>query len=280
VSSCSTFTAASASTAQAVCADSFGRPCCNCRQVQNPDGGMNPCGTGTCGNGSGTTDAGVGAGAPGTTCTSNTDCKTGRCLGTDAPGRFKYCSPECSQGADCADFYYNGGGVNIPLSVNLQGTNNAWNSSSLFRSAECTTLAGLPNVGTDDGKKYCWFVCPANSAQVFNSSGATTKCSCLPNFKTPSGSPNPVYDCQWDSAVQCSIFKACPTNTSTDACAKDVSCLVGLGLTGKCWSQTSNIEACVQSKTASCDGACLANSCLGTTLSAAGNDPCVDMCCK
>ena len=41
-----------------------------------------------------------------------------------------------------------------------------------------------------------WFTCPTNSAEEYDSSGAITGCACLPNFKSPSGSPNSVYDCQ------------------------------------------------------------------------------------
>ena len=275
--SCIMVVAGNVSGAQSVCLAGQGVPCC-CHQVEMDASSDSV----TCQKCAGGPDAGaVAAGAPGTTCTGDSDCKTGRCLGTDAPGKVKYCSPECGKGTDCVEFYNNGGGFNIPIETALQGSSNAWNSTSLLRGAWCTTLADRPNVGTDDGKKYCWFVCPANAAEEYDSSGkSVVGCDCLPNFKTSSGSPNTVFDCQWDSAVQCSIFKACPTSTSTDACAKDISCLVGTELDGKCWSRTSNIEACVQSKAAKCDGACLANSCVSTMLSSAGDDPCVDMCCK
>ena len=219
-------------------------------------------------------------GAPGTKCISDADCTAGRCLGTAVKGSNKYCSPQCSASTDCAEFLKNGGGIRIPLATDLQGSNNRWNSDSLLRGAQCDPISAYPAIGTDDGKSYCWFICPANAAQGYNSSGAITGCACLPNYVSPSGSPNSVYNCQWDSSVQCSIFKACSsTSTATGACAQDVSCLVSTSLQGVCWSKTANIEACVQSQQTSCDGTCLANNCSGM-MTGSGNDPCVDMCCK
>jgi hypothetical protein len=179
--------------------------------------------------------------------------------------------------SDCADFWYAAGGFNISLPSNLQGTSNQWNSASLRRGAVCDRVGPYTNVGTDDGSKYCWFLCPSASAAVYDGASAITGCACLPNFTDVNATA--VQDCQWDGAVECSVFNGCPTNTSTDACAQNVSCVVGPSLEGTCFSFTANIEACVAARQATCDSTCLANNCTGTTIQPDGSDPCVDMCC-
>jgi hypothetical protein len=216
-------------------------------------------------------------GTPGSVCTSDDDCKTGRCLGMAVLAKKKYCSPQCSTDAQCGEFWQNGGGFNIHLAANLQGSNNRWNTPALVRSVVCDTIGPRTSVGTDDGKKYCWFLCPENSAEVYNSTGdAVTGCACLPNFTSPPGSPGNTYDCQWNSTPECSIFKRCPTSESDPDCPEDVSCVVNADLEGTCFSKTVNIEACV-AKT-ECDGTCLANNC-GSAMTIDGADACVDRCC-
>ncbi len=242
-------------------------------------GGTNQNSNGTGAGGTAGAAVTTGPGAPGMTCVTDADCQAGRCLGVDIAGSTtKYCSHQCSTPADCADVYDNGGGFNISLPANLQGSNNVWNSAGLMRSVFCNKLTTVPAVGTDDGNQWCFFLCQANAAEVFTGTNITS-CACLPNFEPPASSS--ASNCGWNSSIQCSIFKACvDASTTTGPCAQDVSCVVNTNLTGTCFSSTINIEDCVLSSQTTCDGTCLANNCSGTEVTDTGNDPCVQMCCS
>jgi len=239
-----------------------------------------PTGGAAGGSSAGASGSTVASGDPGSTCTTDADCKSGRCVDSALiPDVNKACSTTCNTTADCQTFWTNGKGFNFVLPANLQGSNNAWDTSTLIRGIACTRV-GPPQATLDDGKTYCNFGCPANSAIGYDSSGNPAFCRCLPNFSIVAGTASGVMNCQWDSTVECSIFKPCSTTaTGTGPCAQNVSCYVSSSLVGICFSRTNNIEACVESTGTSCDGACLANNCVGT-LSGVGNDPCVDMCCK